>query len=166
MPQDVTAIIGTSFARLDGSLYTGLTLTSERVVPYIRGQICADTPPFQSPWQWIGANPYSWGVVVYSSEQAPGCGVEGSQITFKLLDQQGNVIATANETATWHAWTGGPDQGVDLTLSPPGGTTITMPNTGTGNGPDALGPLAVGLATVGTAGVAGGLALRRRVATR
>ena len=57
-------------------------------------------------------------------------------------------------------------QRLDLTFSPAGGNTITMPNTGTGDGSNAWGTLAVGLATFGMAGVAGGLALRRRATAR
>jgi len=172
MPQHITAIIGPPFARLHGLLYTDLILGNERVVPYVGGQVCADAPPFQSPFQWIGASPYSWGVVVYSNEQVPGCGVEGSQITFKLLDSQGNVVAVANEKGTWHAWDGISDmQIVDLTLAPAdGGATISMPNTGTGGASPGearvWGRLSVLLAFAGLTSAALGFALRKRAMTR
>jgi hypothetical protein len=99
---------------------------------------------------------------VYSAEQQAGCGVEGSQVTFKLLDPQGNVIAVDRETGTWHAWDGvSYPQQVDLTFGPAGG--ITMP--GTGDKPGGASPwlpLSVGLALVGLAGGIGGFALRGR----
>jgi hypothetical protein len=103
--------------------------------------------------------------VVYSAEQQAGCGVEGAQVSFKLLDAQGNVIAVARETGTWHAWDGvSAPQQLNLTFGPPG--FITMPGTGTGGGPQRAaapwGPLALALASLGLAGGIAALALRRR----
>jgi len=118
---------------------------------------------------YIGNKACGYGTVVYSNEQEPGCGVEGSQISFKLLAAQGNVIGVANQTATWHPWDGISDpQQINLTFGPPGG--ITMPGTGTGDGSDGEGTfwggLSVLLAFAGLASAAAGLALRRRALTR
>jgi hypothetical protein len=136
-------IVGHPFARF-------IVVLDGRVVPYIGEKLCGNSE------------------VVYSNEQEPGCGVEGSQITFKLLDAQGNVVAVANERAIWHAWDGVSDpQRLALTFGPAGG--ITLPGTGTGHGPERAaalwGPLALALTSLG---LAGGIALafRRRAITR
>jgi hypothetical protein len=118
---------------------------------------------------YIGDKACGYVDVVYSNEQEPGCGVEGSQVTFKLLDAQGNVIAVANERGTWHAWDGVSDvQRLDLTFGPAGG--VTMPGTGTGHGPERAaalsGRLALALAALGLAGGTAALAFRRRAMTR
>jgi hypothetical protein len=118
---------------------------------------------------YIGDKPCGYGGIVYSNEQQAGCGVEGSQITFKLLDAQGNVIAVANEKATWHAWDGiSEPQQLNLTFGPAGG--ITTPNTGTGGGPERAaapwGHLALALASLGLTGGIAALAFRRRAMTR
>jgi hypothetical protein len=103
--------------------------------------------------------------VAYSAEQQAGCGVEGSQVTFKLLDAQGNVVAVANEKGTWHAWDGVSElQQLNLTFGPRG--VITMPGTGTGDGTNAWRTVAIGLASLGMAGAGLGLALRKRAMTR
>jgi len=122
-----------------------------KLVPYVGGKACG------------------YGGVVYSNEQAPGCGVEGSQITFKLLDAEGNVVAVANQTAAWYAWDGNYDHAprLNLTFTPAGG--IKMPGTGTGDvspgEASVWGWLTLLLALVGLASAAG-LALRRRAMTR
>jgi hypothetical protein len=118
---------------------------------------------------YIGDKACGYAGVVYSNEQEPGCGVEGSQITFKLLDAQRNVIAVANEKATWHAWDGiSEPQQLNLTFGPAG--SITTPNTGTGGGPAQAtapwGPLALALASLGLTGGIAALAFRRRAMTR
>jgi len=107
--------------------------------------------------------------IVYSAEQQPGCGVNGSVVTFKLLDAQGNVIAVANEKATWHAWDGlSEPQRLDLTFGP--ATVITMPGTGAGDASpgeaSVWGRLSLLLGFVGLAGAALGLSLRKRATTR
>jgi hypothetical protein len=140
----IDAIVGHPFAHF-------VVFFDGRVVPYIGDKPCGNSE------------------VVYSNEQEPGCGVEGSQITFKLLDAQGNVIAVANETATWHAWDGiSEPQTLRLTFGPAGG--ITMPGTGMGGGPAQAaapwGPLALALASLGLAGGIAALAVRRRAMTR
>jgi len=153
MAQILSVIIGPPFARF--VVFTGEGEQpfgpSRRLMPYIGDKACG--------------NPEA----VYSSEQQPGCGVEGSQVTFKLLDAQGNVIAVANERATWHAWDGVSDpQQINLTFGP--ATVITMPGTGTGDGPRGEGSAWAGLSVllgfVGLASAATGFALRKRAMTR
>jgi hypothetical protein len=112
--------------------------------------------------------------VVYSAEQQAGCGTEGAQVTFKLLDAQGNVIAVANEKATWHAWDAVFEhiQRLDLTFGP--AAVITMPGTGMGDAlrsaTSAFATLVVALSGIGLVGVATGAALdlmlRRQATTR
>jgi hypothetical protein len=108
-----------------------------------------------------------YGAVVYSAEQQAGCGVEGAEVSFKLLDTAGNVIAVANEKGTWHAWDGvSAPQQLNLTIVPVGSAGIKMANVGTG-GPQAGGTsvwasLSLVLVSVGLGGVAAGAALRRR----
>lgn len=153
-------IIGPRFALLGGLLTTTLRLEEQPIVPYVGGQPCGDARPLR----WIGGGPlYTYGVVVYSSEQQAGCGFEGAQITFKILDAQGNVIAVANEKATWHAWDGvAEQQRVDLTFGPTGG--IAMPGTGTGSGSTGQATrtlLSLGLASLALIGGAVALAFRR-----
>ena len=154
MYQIINAIIGPPFARFItvwSAEIPGIIRPGGRLVPYIGDKACGNSE------------------VVYSNEQEAGCGVEGSQVTFKLLDAQGNVLAVANETATWHAWDGVSDpQKLDLTFGPAG--VITTPNTGTGDGPERAtapwGPLALALASLGLTGGIAALALRRRAMTR
>jgi hypothetical protein len=162
----INVIIGPPFARFSGVVYTNLRLGNEIIVPYVGDESCGD----KAPSHWVGAGPYyAYGVVVYSNEQQAGCGSEGAHVIFKLLDAQGNVIAVANETATWHAWDGVSDpQQLNLTFGPAG--VITTPNTGTGDGPEQAtapwGHLALALASLGLTGGVAALALRRRAMTR
>lgn len=155
-------IAGYPFADFAGDLRIDRRLSNETLLPYIGGNVCGYGEFGQPPSPY----PYPYGAVVFSTEQQPGCGVDGLQITFKLLDAQGNVIAVANQTATWHAWDGVSDpQQLDLTFGP--ANLITMPGTGDGDAsgaPWARLPVALGL--VGLAGAALGLALRRRARAR
>lgn len=151
--QVLSVIVGPPFARFSaGSAQIEQTVRAGgRLVPYVGDTACG------------------YGTIVYSNEQEAGCGVEGSQVTFKLLDAQGNVVAVANEKGTWHAWDGLSDpQQVNLTFGPAGG--IAMPNTGTGDGPDGEGSVWSGLSVLlgfaSLTGAATGLALRRRATTR
>jgi hypothetical protein len=126
-------------------------LVEGKLVPYIGNQACG------------------YATVVYSAEQQVGCGVEGSVVTFKLLDAQGNVVAVANQTGIWHAWDGVSEpQQLNLTFGPAG--VITMPGTGTGQGwhrgGSVWGQLSLMLGCVGLAGAATGLAFRRHPMTR
>ena len=61
-------------------------------------------------------NPVWYQDIVLSAQQQTGCGVESAPITFKLLDLKGNVVSTANETGTWHAWDGGVSDDSSSTL--------------------------------------------------
>jgi len=148
----VDLIIGHPFAYFE---FVGVTSEIEQTIWTGGGRLV----PF------LADRPCGYGEVVYSNEQEPGCGVEGSQVAFKLLDAQGNVIAVANEKGTWHAWDGVSDpQRLDLTFGP--ATVITMPGTGTGDGAERAtipwGPLALALASLGLAGGMAALRVRRR----
>jgi len=152
--QFLNPIIGPPFARFGVGLPINRTSRGESVIPFIGNQAC-------------GYDMYD--VIVYSAEQQAGCGVEGSEVTFKLLDAQGNVTGVANQKGVWHAWDGVSDpQKLNLTFTAGGG--ITMPSTGTGDGSDgegnAWGQLSLPLGFVGLASAALGLALRRQAMTR
>ena len=138
--QALNIIIGPPFAR-------SIVVNDGRIVPYIGDKPCGN---FE---------------VAYSNEQEPGCGVEGSQITFKLLDAQGNVIAVANEKATWHAWDGiSKPQLLRLTFEPAGGITVGSMGTG---GPQRGGwPPQATLALAGLTALGVGAALRKRAIAR
>jgi hypothetical protein len=158
--QHFEVIVGPPFARFSGGVGPD-RLFHQVILSYVGNVSCGDGR--------TGPQGYGYAAVVYSAEQQAGCGVEGSQVTFKLLDAQGNVIAVANEKATWHAWDGiSEPQQLNLTFGPAG--VITTPNTGTGDGPARAtapwGPLALALASLGLTGGIAALAFRRRAMTR
>ena len=164
--QLVQLIIGPPFARFFGGVSPSKLSPGQEVVPYVADTVCgygeANDPRD------------AYEAVVYSSEQQAGCGTEGAQVTFKLLDAQGNVIAVANEKATWHAWDAVFEhiQRLDLTFGP--AAVITMPGTGMGDAlrsaTSAFATLVVALSGIGLVGVATGAALdlmlRRQATTR
>jgi len=160
--QTVQVIIGPPFAHFTGGVGPSRVSSSQVIQPYVGNIPCG--------YGRAGDPGDAYGAVVYSAEQQAGCGVEGSQITLKLLDAQGNVVAVANEKGTWHAWDGVFEhiQRLDLTFGP--ASVITMPGTGTGDGPHGEGSewagLSILLGFVGLAGAALGLALRRQAMTR
>ncbi len=160
--QHFSVIIGPPFARFSGVAYTNMRLGNEAIVPYVGDESCGD----KAPSHWIGIGPYySYGAVVYSNEQQAGCGSEGAQVIFKLLDAQGNVIAVANEKGTWHAWDGVSDlQHLDLTFGPAGGITVGGVGTGgsQGSGAALWRELSLVLAAMGLGGIAAGFAVQRR----
>jgi hypothetical protein len=154
-------IAGHPFALFGGFVNTDRSLSNEVLVPYVGDKACGYT-------KWGDGGGYE--TAVYSNEQAPGCGTEGAQITFKLLDAQGNVIAVAQEKGIWHAWDGvAASQQLNLTMAPVGGPSIKIGNVGAG-GSQQSGTLwremSLVLAALGLGGVAAGAALRRRTATR
>jgi len=153
--QGLELIIGPPFANfitITGAEVDNALRAGEKLVPYVGGKACG------------------YGGVVYSSEQEPGCGVEGSQITFKLLDAEGNVVAVANQTAAWYAWDGNYDHAprLNLTFTPAGG--ITMPGTGTGGATEyeasTWGRLSLLLGLAGLASALAAFQLRGRTPTR
>jgi hypothetical protein len=147
-------VAGIPFARFDGSLAKqqapGLELT-----PFIGATRCG--------FGYWGPGGYEADVL--SASQQPGCGTEGGQVTFKVLDAQGNVIAVANETGTWHAWDGiNEPPPLNLTFPTPA-RGPSIPNVGTGDASESSSgsaDLRVVLGSVGVAAIACGLALRRR----
>jgi hypothetical protein len=153
--QSLSLIIGPPFARFRGGVGPSRVSPRQVIMPYVGNASCGHGTA-NDPGDGYGA-------VVYSAEQQAGCGVEGSQITFKLLDAQGNVIAVANEKATWYAWDGvSPPQQLDLTFEAAGG--VTMPSAGEGpqRATAPWGPLALALASLGLTGGVAALAFRRR----
>jgi hypothetical protein len=151
----VDLIVGAPFAYFE---FTGVTAQIEQMIRTGNAKIVP----------LVGHKPCGYGNVVYSNEQETGCGVEGSQVTFELVDAQGNVVAVATEKGVWHAWDGISFQWLNVTFGPAGG--ITMPGTGTGDGSDGEGSAWAGLSIllgfVGLASAAAGFALRKRAMTR
>ena len=150
---------GYPFARFRGTL-TGYQDRSDRkLVPSVGAASCG--------FGYVGPGGYEADVL--SASQQPGCGTEGAQVTFKILDAQGNVVAVANETGTWHAWDGiNEPPPLNLTFGAGGGSGAGLPNTGTrdGFGEGLLwATLALLLGTLGFVATAFGLVLRRRTPT-
>jgi len=129
-----------------------------QVYPFISGNRCGQAQmrgPLSGLW---------YEATVYSDQQVAGCGMEGSEVTFKLLDMQGSVVAVAKEKGIWHAWDGGwQGQHLNLTMISVGG--ITIGSVGTGGSQGSGTPwreLSLVLAAVGLGGIAAGAALRKR----
>jgi len=157
--QHLTLIVGPFFSMFAGGATINQTLTSEKLVAFVGNTACGDYS------EWIGGGPvYSYFISV-SSSQLPGCGTEGAEVTFKLLDAEGSVIAIANEKGVWHVWDDvlEPYERLNLTFGPAGG--IKIGNVGTGESQHSgtlWRELSLVLAAVGLGGIAAGVALRKR----
>ena len=127
-------------------------------MPFINDQPCGYAS---------GSLPPTYSAFVYAEQQQAGCGVEGAEITFKLLDAQGNVIAVAREKGVWHAWDGvSPPQQLNLTMVPVGAPEVTVVSVGDAPSQeieDRPWSVSTALAAIGLAVIAAGVALRRRV---
>lgn len=159
--------VGPSFARVGGyfswpdqlPILNGSEDDSKSVlIPYIDGRACG--------YDWVLApeGGHRYVVVVYSSEQRAGCGYEGAPITFRLVDGQGNVLATAEEKGVWHAWDGtdATAEQLNLTLVTPRGIRIGSMGTGGSDARSTPSDAVLGLALAGVAALATGVVLRRR----
>jgi len=151
--QRLTLIVGAPFAQFFGNVTLAQMPVQERIVPFVNNVACG----YQlNPWQG-SQSPYSYQVVVYSAGIQTGCGAEGAEVTFKLLDGQGNVIATAPETSIWHTWDGNSEPPrLDLTMAR---ASIRMPPTGDGPAASRTDP-ALGLAMLGLVLIAIGVVSR------
>jgi hypothetical protein len=128
------------------------------LIPYVGGVACGYDDYF---WCVSGGCEYS--TVVYSNEQRQGCGYEGAPITFKLLDNEHNVKATALQRATWHAWDGSEQSPLNLTFVTPSGIRLGSVGTGDSRCQDAAPFEAMlGLTLAGAVSLATGAALRRK----
>lgn len=156
-------IVGPPFALFGGPTEANRFANRETILPYVGEQTCGY---FVSGWT---TGVYAFSIGVYSAERQPGCGVEGAEITFKLLDAQGNVLGVAREKGIWRSWRGPEDaRSVQLTFGAGngGGATIRVGRVGTGGPASAgfpWGEAAVALAVAGFAATAAAVALRRRV---
>lgn len=124
--QSLTLMVGAPFAQFWGKAAIAAISGDDRVVPYV-----GDKPCGRQVSSWMGSeSPYGYQVVVYSADQQAGCGTESAEVTFKLLDGQGKLIAVAPEKGVWHAWDGESQlPRLDLTMVR---TNIRMPPTGDG----------------------------------
>jgi len=143
------------------TLHSPYSEDSSILIPFINGVACGYDDYF---WCADGIG-CSYSTIIYSEQQRPGCGYEGAPITFKLVDAQKNVIATAAEKGVWHAWDGRwpSQQELNLTLVTPGG--IRIGNVGTGDARSgAHKPInvAIAMALAGMATLVTGAMLRRR----
>jgi len=161
--QFLSLIAGPPFARFFGTSSTSRTRT-ESIIPFVNDQACG----YDRGGGFVDPE-HNYEAIVFSNEQQVGCGTEGALITFKILDAQGNIIASANEKGVWHAWDGISDlQRLDLTIGPAGGTKIGNVGTGDGSqeGTSLWGFVAVGLGAAGLTGMAIGTALKRKRVAR
>jgi hypothetical protein len=137
-------VAGFPFASVDGTFFWPGQLPwldrndSEAVsvlIPYIGNTACGYDHILTGEWGTTGwiKNRYEYSLIVYSNEQRVGCGYEGAPITFKVVDGQGNVLATAEGKGVWRACDGTAHtaEELDLTLVTPGG--IRIGNVGTGD---------------------------------
>jgi len=160
--RSLTLLVGPPFARFWGDADLQLKTGNERLVPFVGEKACG----YQEN-SWQGAAPaYGYGLVVYSHELQAGCGVEGAQISFKLVDEQGNVLAVAEKTGVWRVWDGTTStfQSLNLTMVPV--SSIRVGSTGTGDSQESGGPpvgvVALGLALAGLTTLGAGTVLRKR----
>ncbi len=160
--QSLTLLVGPPFARIWGNADLHLNTGGERLAPFIGQEVCGYQ---ENSWQGA-APPFGYSVVVYPRELRAGCGVEGAQVSFKLLDEHHSVLAVAVEKGFWHAWDGTPAtfESLNLTMVPPG--DIRVGSVGTGDSQESggapAGVVAVGLALAGLATLAAGATLRTR----
>ena len=162
-------VAGHPFARFSGFLSVNQDLHDDDVlIPYVRDIACGAgrSVTLLSLSQYSASSvAYPFESEVYSNEQQVGCGVEGAEVTSKLLDAQGNVIAVAEEKGIWHVWDGVSSiQRINLTMIPVGGITLGNVGSGPGTGADKAPWVGVALAALGLSGIAVGFALRRRAA--
>jgi len=156
-------VVGAPFGRFYGDVLVELppgwagSPSLGQLVPFIGGVACG----YQFS-DWRGEGPaYGYMVVVYSRELKAGCGSEGAEVTFKMVNRDGSVAAVARETGVWRAM--GREE-VDLTLISLAGSATELAKTGEGGAERGSGPIpaAVGLAAFGLMAMGVGLALRRR----
>jgi len=138
---------------------------SSVLIPYIDGVACG-----YNDYLWCdGEGGCRYSAVIYSEQQRAGCGYEGAPIMFKLVDGQGNVMATAAERGAWHAFDGTDQtaEELDLTLVTPSGIRIGSVGTGDSreSGGMRAGVVALGLAIAGVAMFVAGATLRARRAS-
>jgi hypothetical protein len=91
-------VVGPPFAVFAGDITLKESPVKEAVVPFIGDTVCGyQTNP------WMGEGPvYGYAVVVYPKELEPGCGVDGAEVTFKLVNKDtGKVTAEAMGKAIW-----------------------------------------------------------------
>ncbi len=61
----------------------------------------------------------TYDVQVSSQDGQTECGTEGAEVTFKMVDPQGNIVGVAREKGVWHAWgQGNTGQDLNLTMDP------------------------------------------------
>lgn len=91
--------VGPPFAMFSGKLTLTNPPVQEEVLPFVGSNACG----YQlNPW--MGAGPtYGYSVVVYPRELVQGCGFDGAEVTFKLVNKETReVTAEAMGTAIWH----------------------------------------------------------------
>ena len=91
-------VVGPPFAVFGGKVTLTESPSQQEVVPFIGAVPCGyQTNP------WVGEGPvFGYAVVVYPRELVDGCGVEGAEVTFKLVNQTTReVVAEAMGSAIW-----------------------------------------------------------------
>ncbi|MDI6856889.1 MAG: hypothetical protein QME71_01025 [Dehalococcoidia bacterium] len=143
-------VVGPPFAVFGGKVTLTEPPSQQEVVPFIGAVPCGyQTNP------WVGEGPvYGYAVVVYPRELVDGCGVDGAEVTFKLVDQTTReVVAEAIGSAIWRPMASESDVNLVFTAVP----LAEMPVAGGGGGRHfnwwapalaAGGLLALGVATI------------------
>ena len=103
-------------------------MTGKRIVPLVHGVACGEQVWPAVDTSCRGQPRFEFAVP--SVEEQGGCGVEGTPISFELVDSKGDVVAIAKEGATWHAWDGVSFQPLNLTFIST--TSILADNAGEG----------------------------------
>jgi hypothetical protein len=152
-------VVGPPFARFAGNIALKRMPVQERVIPFIGDVACGYQ--FSS---WLGEGPiYGYQVVVYSEELKAGCGTDGAEVNFQLVDEStGEVVSVAMGSATWRAMA----FEKDVNLSFPEAAIEEIPVAGGGSGGGGAsgwwGAIALALVAMGGGALAGARALRRR----
>jgi hypothetical protein len=152
-------VVGPPFAVFGGKVSLPDPPSQQTVVPFIGDTSCGyQTNP------WVGEGPvYGYAVVVYPKELVEGCGVDGAEVTFKLVNEQTRqVVAEAMGRAIWRPMASEGDVNLVFTRVP----LVEMPVAG-GSGGFSLTWWTPALAVGGLVALGAGAAvLRRRSARR
>jgi hypothetical protein len=151
-------VVGPPFAVFGGKVTLPDPPSQQTIVPFI-----GETPCGYQAGLWMGEGPvYGYAVVVYPRELVDGCGVDGAEVTFKLVNEQTRkVVAEAMGSAIWRPMASEGNVNLVFTNVP----LVEMPVAG-GSGASATMRWASALAIGGLLALSGGIAALWRKSTR